>query len=570
MRRTTCRHCPANPTRSSRRRDAIGGTWDLFRYPGIRSDSDMYTLGYSFRPGRSKAIADGASIRAYIRRDGRRATASTARSAFSHRVTSASWSSEDARWTLDVETRPGANWSRFTCNFLFGCAGYYATRGLHARIPGVERFRGRVVHPQHWPRDLDYAGKRVVVIGSGATAVTLVPELAKTAAHVTMLQRSPSYIVSRAVAKMRSPNALRALSADASSPTPRALEERAAAGSSSTGSRRRKPDDVKRWIARAGRATQLGPGYDVETHFTPRYNPWDQRLCLVPDGDLFRAIRDGTASVVTDHIETFTETRHRARSRARARRRHRRHRDRLELQVLGGVAAHRRRQAGRFGRTMNYKGMMFSDVPNFAGVLRLHQRVVDAEGDLTCALRLPPAQLHGPARLCAVHAARGAIRGLRAAVRRLLLRLHPALHRQVAASGRSKPWKLYQNYVLDLLTLRYGALDDGALEFARRARRARPRKHRARSPLGRQCPSKAISVRTGTPSFLIFSAPPRSGRSMTKQAATMSAPDLLQQLHRRLGRAAGGDQIVDQDDLLAGRSPHPRASPSRRCRIRGE
>src|SRR5918998_4304041 len=282
----------------------MGGTWDLFRYPGVRSDSDMYTLGYRFRPWRdAKAIADGPAILEYIRETAEEFGVDKL-IRYGHRVRRASWSSGEARWTVEAEVGPEKRVAQFTCDFLYLCTGYYDYEGGYTpEWPGVESFRGRIVHPQKWPADLDYAGKRVLVIGSGATAVTLVPAMAERASHVTMLQRSPTYVVSRP-AEDRVANWLR-----------RRLPARAAyaltrwknvlLGMFFYRLARSRPEFFKRLIGKGVRH-QLGEEYAVR-HFTPRYNPWDQRLCLVPDSDLFRAISGGRASVVTDHIESFTE-----------------------------------------------------------------------------------------------------------------------------------------------------------------------------------------------------------------------------------------------------------------------
>src|SRR3954467_763705 len=278
-------------------RDAIGGTWDLFRYPGIRSDSDMFTLGYSFRPWTApKAIADGPSILEYV--------CDTASEAgidrhirFGHRVVDAAWSTADARWTVTAERTDGGGRGELTCDFLFGCTGYYRyDEGYTPELPGLEDFGGQVIHPQHWPEDLDYAGKRIVVIGSGATAVTLVPALAQTAGHVTMLQRSPSYILSRP-AQARLPPLLGRLPAKVSYPVVRWANILLTVGSYQAA--RRWPEQVK-GIVRKGVEAQVPNDVDVDVHFKPRYDPWDQRLCFVPDGDLFQALRTGRASIVTD------------------------------------------------------------------------------------------------------------------------------------------------------------------------------------------------------------------------------------------------------------------------------
>src|SRR5581483_5422781 len=293
------RDCPKKSFIILEGREALGGTWDLFRYPGIRSDSDMHTLGYRFRPWRGeKAIPDylNETARDYgIDRKIR----------YRHKVKRASWSSTEARWTLDVEG-PEGNEVTYSCNFLQMCSGYYDyDAGYMPGWPGMERFQGEIIHPQKWPESLDYTDKRVVVIGSGATAVTLVPAMTDKAAHVTMLQRSPTYIVARP-AKDAIANWLYAK-------LPEGLAHTVARWKNILlsmyfyNAARKNPEGAKQRIIAMAKA-ELGPGIDMTKHFTPRYNPWDQRLCLVPDGDLFKAIRAGKAEVVTDEIDTFTET----------------------------------------------------------------------------------------------------------------------------------------------------------------------------------------------------------------------------------------------------------------------
>src|SRR4051794_653895 len=285
-------------------RGALGGTWDLFRYPGVRSDSDMFTLGYAFRPWTGEAsIADGASIRRYIE-DTAREHGIDRQIRYHHRLVSASWSTPDARWTARLERSDTGETVEISCRFLYLCTGYYRyDEGHRPGWAGIEDFEGRIVHPQHWPADLDHAGAKVVVVGSGATAVTLVPSLAATAEHVTMLQRTPSYIVA-----LPSRDALAAA-------LRRRLPPRTAyrlvrgknvlltqAGYQLS---RRAPRLMKR-LVRRGLVRNLPPDFDVATHFTPPYDPWDQRLCVVPDGDLFRAVSAGKASIVTDRVERFT------------------------------------------------------------------------------------------------------------------------------------------------------------------------------------------------------------------------------------------------------------------------
>jgi cation diffusion facilitator CzcD-associated flavoprotein CzcO len=297
--------CPGKSFAILEARDAIGGTWDLFRYPGIRSDSDMFTLGYNFRPWKqAESIADGPAIRAYINETADEYRVRE-RIRLNHRAVAAEWSTEDARWTVRVERTDTGESFQMTCNFLYVCAGYYRyDEGHTPDFAGTERFQGTLIHPQHWPEGFDYSGKRVIVIGSGATAVTLVPAMADRAAHVTMLQRSPSYVVSL---PGRDPLArlLRKLV-----PTrvvyPLVRWKNVLVAMAFFQLSRRRPRLIKALIRR-GVERKLPPGFDVRTHFRPKYNPWDQRVCLVPDDDLFEVLSDGRASIVTDTIETFTE-----------------------------------------------------------------------------------------------------------------------------------------------------------------------------------------------------------------------------------------------------------------------
>jgi cation diffusion facilitator CzcD-associated flavoprotein CzcO len=447
-------------------RDAIGGTWDLFRYPGIRSDSDMYTFGYSFRPWLSNAaIADGESIRTYIRETAE-AYGIDRKIRFRHRVKSASWSSADAVWTVEAERGPADEPVRFTCNFLFTCTGYYDYAGGYTpEFAGTETFHGRIVHPQKWPQDLDYAGKRVVVIGSGATAVTIVPVIAKTAAHVTMLQRSPTYIVSRPSEDALA-NWLR-----------RHLPTKLASGIARWryvllglyfyNLCRRKPDAVKHWIVGQVRQ-QLGAGYDVKTNFTPRYNPWDQRLCIVPDADLFRAIKAGNADIVTDQIETFIETGIRLQSGRELAADIIVTATGLKLQLLGGMQVAVDGKPVNFAETTNYKGVMFSDVPNLACAFGYTNASWTLKCDLTSAYAcrlINYMDKHGyaqctPRRHDPSIGQEPLIDFSSGYIRRSI--------DQFPRQGSKKPWRLYQNYLLDLLSLRFGSIDDGALEFSRR------------------------------------------------------------------------------------------------------
>lgn len=455
--------CPSKRFAILEARDAIGGTWDLFRYPGVRSDSDMYTLGYSFRPWTDKdAIADGTKILDYVR--------STARQhgidrhiRFQHRVVSADWSSAKARWTVEVERGPGRERVQYTCSFLFMCSGYYKyEHGYTPHFPGIERFQGRVVHPQKWTEDIDYADKRVVVIGSGATAVTLVPEMAKRAAHVTMLQRSPTYVVSRPAADALANGLRRILPIRAAYALTR--WKNVLLGLLFFQLCRRRPAFMKRLITK-GVERELGTQLDVATHFTPTYNPWDQRLCLVPNGDLFEAIKLGRASVVTDQIDTFTERGIALKSGAAL--------DAdlivtatgLELQVLGGAQVSVDGRRIEFSKELTYKGMMFEGVPNLASSFGYTNASWTLKCDLTCTY------------VCRLINYMDA-QGYRHCVPRnrdpsvgetpwidfssgYVQRALAVLPKQ----GTKTPWKLHQNYLLDLMALRLGKLDDEVMEF---------------------------------------------------------------------------------------------------------
>ena len=451
--------CPAKTFAILEGREALGGTWDLFRYPGVRSDSDMYTLGYAFRPWKeAKAIADGSDILKYLQ-DTAGEYGIDRKIRFGQQVVRASWSSAEAQWTVETKT------ARFTCGFLYMCSGYYDyAEGYMPSWPGKDDYRGRIVHPQRWPKDLDYAGKRVIVIGSGATAVTLVPSLAKTAEHVTMLQRSPTYIVSLPSEDKIAIFLRRLLPGGLAYKIVR--WKNVLLGMIFYNLARFKPDATKNNIINQVKK-QLGPDYDVAKHFSPRYNPWDQRLCLVPDADLFSAIRSGKASIETDEIEAFTEKGLRLKSGTELEADIIVTATGLKLKMLGGMDVRVDGAAPELARTLSYKGTMYSDIPNLASafgytnaswtlksdltaqyVCRLLNHM-DAEGYAYCTpRRRDPGVTEEPL----VNFTSGYFQ-----------RVNDALPKQ----GSKKPWKLYQNYALDMLALRFGAVEDGALEFAR-------------------------------------------------------------------------------------------------------
>jgi monooxygenase len=457
-------NCPSKTYAILEARDCIGGTWDLFRYPGIRSDSDMYTLGYSFRPWQeAKAIAGGSSILSYVRQTARDHNIDQ-KIRFHHRVVSAEFSTEDARWTVEAERSDTLETVRLSCAFLLMCSGYYRyDEGYTPDFQGTERFAGRIVHPQQWSEEIDYAGKRVVVIGSGATAVTLTPAMAQSAAHVTMLQRSPSYIVSLPAEDPIAGALRRLLPARAAYPILRWKNVLLTMLSFQLS--RRRPKVVKALI-RKGLERQLPPGYDIDTHFKPPYDPWDQRLCLVPDGDLFEAIGTGRASVVTDRIDTFTEKGLKLASGAELEADLIVTATGLNLLALGGMQIAVDGRDIELSQTMSYKGMMLSGVPNMAMALGYTNASWTLKCDLTCEYvcrLLNHMDEHGY-RQCSPQnrdpsiAAQPFIDFSSSYVLRSI--------DQFPKQGSKAPWRLYQNYARDILSLRFGAIEDGAMQFS--------------------------------------------------------------------------------------------------------
>ncbi len=451
--------CPTKSFAILEGRAALGGTWDLFRYPGVRSDSDMFTLGYRFRPWSDpKAIADGPAILKYIRETAKEFGLDE-KIRYNHRVQNASWSSDEARWTVEAEM--GNSTVRLTCNFLYLCTGYYDyENGYTPEWSGMNRFQGRIVHPQKWTDDIDYTGKRVVVIGSGATAVTLVPAMAERAAHVKMLQRSPTYIVSRP-AQDKIANFLRArLPAHAAYAITR--WKNVLLGIFFYSLARKRPAAMKRLIAK-GVKKELGE--DALKHFTPNYNPWDQRLCLVPDSDLFRAIREGKASIITDEIEAFTETGLQLKSGE--------HLDAdiivtatgLVLKLMAGLQLVVDGEPVEMSKTFTYKGMMYSDVPNAASAFGYTNASWTLKCDLTAqyVCRLLKYMDKYDYAICTPRVGDPSVESepVLDFNSGYVLRALETLPRQ----GSKTPWRVHQNYVRDLSMLRYGRIDDGTMEF---------------------------------------------------------------------------------------------------------
>ena len=466
--------CPGKTFAILEARDAVGGTWDLFRYPGIRSDSDMFTLGYSFRPWEeAEAIADGPSIRTYIRETARDHGVEDA-VRFQHRVVAAEWSTEEARWTVEVERTDTEEPLHISCGFLFMCTGYYRYDEAYTpHFEGRERFSGPIVHPQHWPEELDYAGKRVVVIGSGATAVTLVPAMAEDAAHVTMVQRSPSYVVSLPGIDPIAVLLRRVLPPKALYPVVR--WKKVLMMSAFFNACRRWPKFMK-GVIRRGVVKRLPDGYDVDTHFAPRYQPWDQRLCLVPDGDLFESLSSGRASIVTDTIETFTESGLKLGAGRELEADLIITATGLNMLLLGGMRVAVDGRDIEFSETVGYKGMMFTGVPNLAVALGY----TNASWTLKCDL---VAQY--VCRLLNHMDARGyrqatprdpdpsvATEPFLDLVSGYVLRSIDTLPKQ----GSRAPWRLHQNYARDVMMMRRGPLEDEGIEFSSPRAPAEPAK----------------------------------------------------------------------------------------------
>jgi monooxygenase len=456
-------NCPDKRYAILEARAASGGTWDLFRYPGVRSDSDMFTLGYRFKPWiDDKSIADGDTILNYIRETAQE-NGIEQHIRYGCRVVRTDWSSVDAVWSVQVER--GGSVVTLTAAFMLMCSGYYSyAAGYQPDFPGTADFGGRIVHPQFWPDDLDCEGRNVVVIGSGATAVTLVPALANLGAHVTMLQRSPTYVASRPEKDAVAIRLRKLLPARVAYGLTR--WKNVLLGSIFFGLARKKPAAVKRKLIGMVQ-DELGPEYDVGTHFTPRYNPWDQRLCAVPDGDLFKAIRDGRAEVVTDTIDTFTPDGVRLGSgrvlaadlvvSATG----------LKLNTLGDIVLSVDGVTVDIGKTMAYKGMMFSDVPNLVYVFGYTNASWTLKADLTADYfcRVLNYMDHKKVSVATPR------RNDPSVSEEPFLDFSSGYVTRAAAllpkQGSKKPWKLHQNYFRDLLALKFGRVKDGTLEFSR-------------------------------------------------------------------------------------------------------
>ena len=458
------KRCPGKSFAIVEARERLGGTWDLFRYPGIRSDSDMYTLGYNFKPWTARrAIADAPSILEYLHETVDEYGLDD-KIRFNRKVVDASWSSEEALWTVSLRHGDGSI-STVKCNFLHMCSGYYSYKeGHNPDFPGKSDFAGQIVHPQFWPEDLDYAGKKVVVIGSGATAVTLIPSMAETAAHITMLQRSPTYIVSRPGEDKWALRFRKFLPAKLAYLLTR--WKNVLLGIFMFNLARKKPAGFKQRLLEMVRQ-EMGPDVNMGD-FTPSYNPWDQRLCLVPDSDLFESIKSGKASIVTDHVDSFTKDGIRLKSGKT-----------LEADIIVTATGLKMLTGGsatisvdgklvNFGEKINYKGVMFSGIPNFGMTMGYTNASWTLKADLTseyvCRLlnfmdrngtpiatpTLPADGLMGTEPMLDFTSG-------------YVQRAIPHLPKQ----GDRKPWRLNQNYPKDIINLRHKAVDDGVMVFSR-------------------------------------------------------------------------------------------------------
>ena len=457
------KRCPERSIMLLEARERMGGTWDLFRYPGIRSDSDMFTLGYAFKPWTEpKSLADGPSILRYIRETA--AEYDVERHIhYQQRVVSADWDSNRARWTVTVQSGDAGDVRKIECNFLYSCSGYYRyDQGHVPEFKGQDSFTGRIVHAQHWPEDLDYEDKKVVVIGSGATAVTLVPELARKTAMTTMLQRSPSYIAS-VPGEDRMAVWLRKWLPETwvynITRWKKVLLQMLTFNYA-----RKRPEKAKAFLLGMVRK-ELGPEYDVAKHFTPRYNPWDERLCAVPDSDMFSAIRKKRAQVVTDHIDHFTADGIALESG-----------DHLDADIIVLATGLNMLFMGGMALTVDgkkivpaehyvYRGMMLSDVPNFVQAFGYTNSSWTLKADLTaqyvCRMFKHMRRRNKQFVVPVLNAGSVTEEPMLDFTSGYIKRSIGAFPRQ----AEEKPWRVYQNYFLDIISLRFSSLTRTALRF---------------------------------------------------------------------------------------------------------
>ncbi|MEX0811146.1 MAG: NAD(P)/FAD-dependent oxidoreductase [Chitinophagales bacterium] len=455
-------NCPERSFTILEGRANMGGTWDLFKYPGIRSDSDMYTLGFPFSPWENpKSIADGPSILKYIK-DTAAKFGIDKKIQFNHKVIDASWSDAEKTWTLEIASHETVPYKKLKCNFLLMCSGYYDyKKGYTPDFAGVENFKGQVIHPQKWTSDIDYKNKKIIVIGSGATAITLVPELAKKAAKVTMLQRSPSYILTLPSVDKIAIFIRKILPEKLAYHIIRWKNILISLGLYKAA--RKWPNTIRKFIEKGVRR-QLGSDFNIK-HFDPPYNPWDQRLCLVPDADFFRAIKKGTANIVTDHIDKFTTDGVLLKSGEELRADMIVTATGLKVQLLGGMSIHVNGTPINSADTHAYRGVMFSDVPNFAFTVGYTNASWTLKCDLSCQFvtKLLNYMKQNNYSVCTPRFDSKAFKTepLLDFNAGYVLRAADILPKQ----GSKHPWKVYQNYVLDLLSLKMGTVNDNYLEY---------------------------------------------------------------------------------------------------------
>ncbi|WP_022956535.1 flavin-containing monooxygenase [Perlucidibaca piscinae] len=481
------RQCPGKSVTLLERRQNVGGTWDLFRYPGIRSDSDMYTFGFNFKPWTEpRVLADGDSIRNYVRETAKEFGVFD-RIRFGRQVISADWSSRDALWTLQVRDDASDETETYTARYLLGCSGYYNyDQGFRPEFPGEADFKGQIIHPQFWPENLDYSGKRVVVIGSGATAITLVPSMADKAAHVTMLQRSPTYImsvpaidpVSKTLQAVLPEKLAYKLNRGRNVAIQRAIYEAS----------RRKPEVVRRLILSLVARQLKGTSIEMR-HFTPSYNPWDQRLCVVPNGDLFKALRSGKASMATDHIERFTEDGILLKSGETLKADIIITATGLSVQLFGGIKVSIDGKPVSVKDSVSYKGVLLEGIPNAALVFGYTNASWTLKADLAaeyfCRL-VNYMDKHGHStfqvpRIPDVHTEDTVLGSLSSGYIR---RAADQLPRQ----GTRAPFRVEQNYLADIPMLRFRPIADDVLQFDGKVAKASPVERLAaplRAALGR-------------------------------------------------------------------------------------
>ncbi|MDN5873554.1 MAG: NAD(P)/FAD-dependent oxidoreductase [Sinobacteraceae bacterium] len=473
------RQCPDKSLAIIERRQRIGGTWDLFRYPGIRSDSDMYTFGFSFRPWTEpRVLADGPSIRKYVT-DTAREYGVDQDISFGRKAMRADWSSQDACWTVQVQEEATGQRECYRANFVITCTGYYNyDAGYRPTFEGEADFKGKLVHPQFWPEDLDYEDKRVVVIGSGATAITLVPAMADKAAHITMLQRSPTYILSVPAVDKLAAGLQKRLPAKLAYRVNRARNVALQRGLYKMS--RRHPKLVRNFIQKRIKR-QVGDKIDMR-HFTPRYKPWDQRLCVVPNGDLFKTLRRGQASIETDEIARLVEDGIELKSGKKLEADIIITATGLDVRMAGGMETWVDGEKSDIGGRLTYKGVLLADVPNVGALFGYTNASwtlkVDLAAEYLCrvinhmgkhgyrtVVARPPADAGGDGSVMG---------GLNSGyVKRAADRL--------PAQGRQSPWQVVQDYLYDVGILRYGDVEDGIIEFD--GQRSRPSRAKWRTPL---------------------------------------------------------------------------------------